>query len=224
MPRVVLVTGFEPYAGRGRNPSAEMALRLDGDTIGGALVAGRVLPVRFERLPAEVDRLLEGLSPAAVVGTGLWPGAPTIRLERFAVNLGDCEIPDNAGTLLDETILEPDRETALRSRLPLRRIEAALLDAGIPATLSNSAGTFLCNAVMYRMLEATGPEVPAGFVHLPYLPEQVAELVRGVRAEHALELHQRADLASMSDEVIERALRIVVEETVRALEGVEQAA
>lgn len=218
----VLLTGFESYGGRGRNPSAELVRRLDGERVGAATVVGRVLPVAYEPLGGEVARLLAELEPVAVVGTGLWPGTPMIRLERFAVNLADFEIPDNAGEVLTEAAVSPSGSTALPARLPLRRIEAALLAAGIPATVSSSAGTFLCNAVLYRFLAACATAVPVGFVHVPYLPDQVAELVRAAREKRTLELHQRSDLASMSLDVGERALRIVLEETVRAVESVKE--
>jgi pyroglutamyl-peptidase len=216
MSDVVLLTGFEPYGGRGLNPSAEVAKRLDGETLGGAAVAGRELPVTYASLAGEVARLVAELRPLAVISTGLWPGTPTLRLERFAVNLADFEIADNAGAFLSDAFLAEAGGHALPSRLPLREIEQALLDDGIPVTMSNSAGTFLCNAAMYHFLAAS-EDVPSGFVHLPYLPEQVAEILVRAKEERALELHQRADLASMSIDVVERAIRLVVETTVRAL-------
>ena len=96
--------------------------------------------------------------------------------------------------------------------LPLHAIQRRLLEAGIPARLSSTAGTFLCNATMYTFLH-TGPAgrgVPCGFVHLPYLPEQVAALLEDLRKEQLLELHQRADLASMSLATMVEAVRIVL--------------
>lgn len=216
MSDAVLLTGFEPYGGRGLNPSAEVARRLDGETIGGAVVAGRELPVTYASLAGEIERLVGELRPLAVISTGLWPGTPTLRLERFAVNLADFEIPDNAGAFLSDAFLAESGGQALPSRLPLRQIERALLDDGIPVTMSSSAGTFLCNAAMYHFL-AAAEGVPSGFVHLPYLPEQVAEILVRTKEERTLELHQRADLASMSIDVLERAIRIVVATTVRAL-------
>jgi pyroglutamyl-peptidase len=214
---VVLLTGFEPYGGRGLNPSAEVARRLDGEAVGGAVVTGRELPVTYASLAGEVARLVAELRPLAVIGTGLWPGTATLRLERFAVNLADFEIADNAGAFVSDASLAEAGGHALPSRLPLREIEQALLDEGIPVTMSNSAGTFLCNAAMYHFLAAADESVPSGFVHLPYLPEQVAEILVHAKEERTLELHQRADLASMSIDVVERALRIVVETTVGAL-------
>jgi len=160
------------------------------------------------------------VKPRLVIGLGLWPGEPTVRLERVAINLADFEIPDNAGSILAETPLSGNAGSALMSSLPLRRIEAALLDAGIPARISTSAGTFLCNATLFAMLVEAERMVPpplAGFVHLPYLPAQVAELIRSVREERIFELHQRADLASMDLATSMRALSIAIETSASAL-------
>src|SRR2546427_12129565 len=210
--KFALVTGFEPYGGRGMNPSAEVVTRLDGLEIEGARVIGRVLPVSFGALRACVRELMQEIDPALVVSLGLCPGEPTIRLERVALNLADFEIPDNDGLLLRDDVVAAAAPTAIASTLPLRAIEGALLRAGIPARLSTTAGTFLCNTTMYTFLhtEPAGRGVPCGFVHLPYLPEQVAALLQDLRKEQVLELHQRADLASMSLATMVEAVRIVL--------------
>ncbi len=210
--RVALVTGFEPYGGRGVNPSTEVVKRVDALEIEGVRVVGRVLPVSFGALRARVRDLVRGIDPALVVSLGLWPGEPTIRLERVALNVADFEIPDNEGALLRDDVVEAAAPTAVPATLPLRAIERALLRAGIPARLSTTAGTFLCNATLYMFLraaEAAGG-VPCGFVHLPYLPEQVAALLEDMRKEPRVELHQRADLASMSLDTMVAAVHIVL--------------
>lgn len=214
----VLLTGFEPYGGRGINPSAEVVRRLNGTVIDATPVVGRTLPVSFRSLPDRIVALLAEVKPVAVISMGLWPGEPVIRLERVAFNLAAFEIPDNEGILVEDAALVPDAASAIPARLPLRDIEAALLQAGIPARLSSSAGTFLCNATLYTFLmesQRNYPNVPCGFVHLPYLPEQVAEILDHTRREHVLELHQRADLSSMSLDVMVRAVRITLEMVVR---------
>src|SRR5262249_53315110 len=124
------------------------------------------------------------------------------------------EIPDNDGTFLTDAVVEANAANALLATLPLRRIEQALLDAGIPARVSNTAGTFLCNAAMFEFLhglEARNRGVPCGFIHLPYLPGQVAQLLTRNRAERRLELEQRADLASMDLDVMVKAVRLALE-------------
>lgn len=214
MNRVALLTGFEPYGGRGLNPAFEVVQRLDGSEIAGVTVAGRTLPVSYRELRGRIDGLLETHRPAIVLSLGLWPGTPMIRLERIAINVADFEIPDNDGAFITDEPVEANGANALKSTLPLRRIEAALLQGGIPAHVSNTAGTFLCNATMFEFLhglESRGRAVPCGFIHLPYVPAQVADMLARTRAERRLEREQRADLASMDLEVMVRAVRTAIE-------------
>jgi pyroglutamyl-peptidase len=209
---VALVTGFEPYGDRRINPAAEVMKRVGGLEIEGARVVGRVLPVSFVALRSRTRELMRELNPRVVVSLGLWPGEPAIRLERVAVNIADFEIPDNEGSLVRDDVVEVAAPTGVASTLPLRAIESALLSAGIPARLSVSAGTFLCNATMYTFLRTAHALTGArcGFVHLPYLPQQVAALLDELRKEQQLELHQRADLASMSLDTMVEAISIVL--------------
>jgi len=172
--KVALVTGFEPYGGMGLNPSAEIARRLDGATIAGVPVVGRRLPVDLARLDDALKLAWADIDPVAVILLGLAPGETCIRLERVALNLADFPIPDNAGAKARDTRLARTAGAALWSRLPLRGIEECLLGMGIPARLSESAGTYLCNAAMYRALSWLPQRVPCGFIHLPLLPAQVA--------------------------------------------------
>ncbi|MEE8204221.1 MAG: pyroglutamyl-peptidase I [Alphaproteobacteria bacterium] len=211
---IALVTGFEPYGGRGSNPSGEVARRLDGSEIDGVAVVGRTFPVSFRVLAQAIEQALAELDPVAVIGVGLWPGEATIRIERVAINVADFEIPDNDGELLVDQPLEQTPATARMATLPLRDIERALLAAGIPALISSSAGTFLCNATMFTSLgglEKNGRDgVPCGFIHVPYAPEQVAGMISETREERSLELHQRADFASMGVDVMVEAVRVAL--------------
>ena len=208
-PGAVLVTGFEPYGGGHINPSLELVRNLDGTEVASVPVMGRTLPVDFRGLQQRVRALLTEIDPIAVLNLGLWPGEATIRLERVALNLADFEIPDNAGELVQDVPLDTEAPSAIPARLPLRAIERALLEAGIPARLSNTAGTFLCNATMYTFLRQT-TDVPCGFVHLPYLPQQVASLLARAKEHRTLEQHQRADYASMSLPTMLEAVRIIL--------------
>lgn len=208
------MTGFEPYGGRGLNPAFEIMRRLDGTEIAGTPVVGRGLPVSYRELRGRIEGLLEHHDPRLVVALGLWPGTPMIRLERIAINVADFEIPDNDGAVVTDEPLQANGSNALTATLPLRKIETALLEGGIPSHVSNTAGTFLCNATMFEFLqglEARGRAVPCGFIHLPYMPEQVADLLSRNRAERRLEREQRADLASMDLEVMVRAVRTAIE-------------
>lgn len=187
--RAALVTGFEAYGGMAHNPSAEIARRLEGARIAGVPVVGRVLPVDLAAFDGAWRGILREVDPVAVVLLGLAPGEAAIRLERVALNLADFPIPDNAGASVADQAVEEAGAAALWSRLPLRNIQKRLLAMGIPARLSESAGTYLCNVAMYRALGAVPRRVPCGFIHLPLLPAQVAEAMeRKLAGEPALEL------------------------------------
>ena len=215
----ILILGFESYGGRSLNPAEQVAKALDGRDIAGHPVLGRVVPVRYDGLAGEVGRHIDETVPRIVIGIGLWPGEPMIRLERLAVNIADFEIPDNAGALVNAPI-EPGGLAAFEVTLPIREIRDALLDAGIPCRLSGSAGTFLCNALMYNALKACAGRTPApatGFVHVPYLPAQVSGMLMEMSRTASLEQHQRADLASMSLDMMIDAVGRAAEITARSL-------
>lgn len=220
--RPVLLTGFEPYGGRGRNPAHEAMQALHDRVVGGRRVVGAGLPVSLDRMPGIAAAMLNDINPAIVISLGLWPGESLIRIERIAVNIADFEIADNEGVLaVDQEVLsgEPD---ALMSTLPLRAMEKAILDAGIPVKLSATAGTYLCNACLYSFLAAAlqhHEPVVCGFIHVPYMPEQVAELLVKTRKQASIELHQRNDLASMSLGDTVRAVEIAIEAGCQALSG-----
>jgi pyroglutamyl-peptidase len=212
-----LVTGFEPYGGRGRNPAGEVAGRLDGAEIAGVRVVGRNFPVAFATLDEIILATLAEVDPAVVISLGLCPGEPVIRLERVAINIADFEIPDNEGVVLVDRPVEEAGAAARFATLPLRRVQEALLRAGIPARLSNSAGTYLCNKALYRFLgaiEQRGKSVPCGFLHLPYMPEQVAGMIAEMQADRSIERQRRTDIPSMSPELMVEAVRIALEVTI----------
>lgn len=210
---VALVTGFMPYGGRGRNPAAEIATALHGRKIAGVSVVGRHLPVSLAEMLRRANQLVQELRPCVVISVGLWPGEPLVRVERVGINVADFEIPDNDGRrAYDEPVLA-NGVAAKFATIPVKKIEAAMLAAGIPARLSSSAGTFLCNACLYSFLsaaESTDAAVACGFVHVPYMPAQVADLLRRLKEDSRLEAHQRADMASMDLATSTRAVEIAV--------------
>ena len=209
----VLVTGFEAYGGRGLNPAAEIVRALDGRTLDGGLIIGRTLPVSYRELAPRLESLVRDIAPALVICLGLWPGEQTIRLERFGLNLAHFEIPDNDGLRIEEEAIEAKGAVGRRASLPLRAIEAALLAEGIPARMSSTAGTFLCNVTLYtlmRLLDAPAQPTLGGFIHVPYMPEQVAGMLADAKKDRRLELHQRADFASMELSRMVHAVEIAI--------------
>lgn len=214
----MLLTGFEGYGGRGLNPAGEIVKSLRGERIAGEVIKGEVFPVSYEGLEERMRKAILTHRPPAVICLGLWPGEPMIRLERFGLNRNDFEIPDNEGALRSDPIDEAG-PTARAATLPVEVIQKRLLAADIPARISSTAGNFLCNATLYKtlgILEAEGLEIPCGFIHVPYLPEQVAQMVASTKTEQQLELHQRGDLSSMALETSVAAIRIAIDTTLGA--------
>jgi pyroglutamyl-peptidase len=214
----MLLTGFESYGGRSVNPAEEIVKQLDGERIAGVRVDGRVLPVTYAELGPRIAQLIAKIQPRAVICIGLWPGEPMLRIERIAANIADFEIADNAGLIAREPVVEggPD---GYRSTLPVHAIRDRLLRAGVPVRLSGTAGQFLCNACMYHALHACARRTPAptcGFIHIPYLPQQVALLLEDMRDSARVELHQRADLCSMPLDVQVEGVRLAIETTLEA--------
>lgn len=165
----VLLTGFEPFGGDEVNESWE-AVRAVPSRIGSDLdVRTARLPVAFDAGLQECRRLVDHHAPDVVVLVGLAAGAEAIRLERVAINVIDARIADNRGASpVDEPVV-PGGPAAYFSTLPLKAVAGALRDAGLPALVSNSAGTYVCNASFYAVQHhlADRPEVRSGFVHVP---------------------------------------------------------
>jgi pyroglutamyl-peptidase len=172
-----LVAGFEPFGGSTINPSAQAAQALDGQVIGGARLAGTVLPVDGQLGPRRMLEALHDCRPDGVVCLGEASERAVLSIERVAINLRDYRIPDNSGRQVVDEPVVPGGPAAYFATLPVRKILQALLEAGIPAELSLSAGTYLCNQVMYHLLHdlaVNERKIPAGFIHLPALPQQAA--------------------------------------------------
>lgn len=173
----ILVTGFTPFGGETVNPSWEAVRRLP-DCIGGAELIKREIPTEFDGSRAELCALLEELQPDAVLCVGQYGGANCIRVERVAVNLRDARIADNAGAQPADEPVVTDGPDAYFATIPTRKVVDALRGQGIPAQLSYSAGTFVCNNLLYCALYERARKYPAmrcGFVHVPFLPEQTRD-------------------------------------------------
>ena len=173
----VLVTGFEPFDGETVNPSQQIARALDATTIAGHRVIGASLPTEFARALATLEELIDRHRPGLVIALGLAGGSAGISLERVAVNLIDARIPDNAGAQPVDVAVVENAPNAYFSTLPIKAMRTRLLQAGIPAAISHSAGTFVCNQVFFGLahrLATRHPGLRGGFVHVPWLPEQAA--------------------------------------------------
>ncbi|UFU04418.1 pyroglutamyl-peptidase I [Ruania suaedae] len=172
-PATVLLTGFEPFDGAASNPSMEAVRLVAGAWERPEALVVAELPVSYRRAGQDLDKLLHVHRPQVALATGLAAGRSELSLERLAVNLRDARIPDNDGEQPVDTPVQ-DGPAARWATLPLKRALAALTGAGIPAALSMTAGTYVCNAVAYRLaawaqqrLPAAGTAPQAGFVHVP---------------------------------------------------------
>ena len=170
-----LVTAFEPFGGETINPTMRILEHLSPPL--GIDLERLVLPVVFGESLRLLEEALETFQPDIVLGLGQAEGRALVSLERVAVNLNDARIPDNTGQQPIDTAVVAGAPAAYFSTLPLKRMLQALLDAGIPTQVSGSAGTFVCNHVMYGLLHTLAsnyPQIRGGFVHVPFLPEQAA--------------------------------------------------
>jgi pyroglutamyl-peptidase len=175
--RVILVTGFEPFAGHSANPSEELAKAVDGRRVGELGVVGMVLPVHHAEVARRLTVVLTETRLVSIVHLGLAAGRARVALERVALNVMDYEQPDNAGFRATGEPCVPGGPTAYFSTLPLAAMVKALVDEGIPAYTSNTAGTYLCNQTLYWTLHAVRDQTRppgVGFIHFPLLPSMVA--------------------------------------------------
>jgi len=174
---VVLVLGFEPFAGDTINPSAEIANQLAGETIEAHRIVSGVLPVSFSDAPLVLAELLDRHKPTLVVALGQAGGRAGISFERVAINLIDARIADNAGLQpIDAEVLEGG-PGAYFSTLPVKAMHAELSAHGVHSTLSLSAGSYVCNQVFYwlaHLLASEHESARGGFIHVPWLPQQSA--------------------------------------------------
>jgi pyroglutamyl-peptidase len=173
----ILITGFEPFGGEAVNPSWE-AVRHLPDTVEGAEVIKLQIPTVFGRSADVVhDAILEH-DPDVVVSVGQAGGRFMVCPERVAINIDDGRIPDNDGKQPIDTPIKPDGPAAYWSLLPVKAMATAMKNAGVPAAVSNTAGTYVCNHIMYQVLYMIDREFPGkrgGFVHVPYTPQQVVD-------------------------------------------------
>ena len=194
----ILLTGFDPFGGESINPSYEAIKKI---TINNPSieVIKKEIPTVFKKAIEVLDETIESVKPDVVVCTGQAGGRFDISLERVGINIVDARIPDNDGDQpIDEKIFE-DGQEAYFSTIPIKAIVKRMRENGIPASVSNTAGTFVCNYIFYGamyLIDKKYPTIKGGFVHVPFLPEQVTEKV---------------NTPSMSLENITRAFEVMIE-------------
>lgn len=196
--KTVLVTGIEPFDGETINPSWEAVRALDGEQIGGCRLVAAQLPCVIDRVGPVLTAAIEALDPVLVLCLGQAGGQADIRVERVAINLVDARIPDNAGRQPVDEPLVADGPAAYFSTLPIKALVRALREAGIPASVSQTAGTYNCNAIFYALahhIATRQPSLRGGFIHVPYLPSMATR-------------HPGAP--SMAQEQVTQAVRIMV--------------
>ncbi|WP_167142789.1 pyroglutamyl-peptidase I [Canibacter zhoujuaniae] len=172
----ILVTGFDPFDGEEINPAREAVFALPDEIAGAAIIKAEV-PTEFMQSTILMRELIAQHSPDIVLCVGQAGGISGLNAERVAINLQDARIPDNAGYAPLDAPVIADGPAAYFATLPVKAMVRAAREAGLSAQVSYSAGTFVCNHLMYVTLHELRerPDTRAGFVHIPYLPEQVAK-------------------------------------------------
>lgn len=210
----VLVTGFDPFGGEPINPAWE-AVKAMKDTIAGAEIVKMQIPTVVGKSIEKIHQKMKELQPDLVISVGQAGGRFGVTPERVAINVTDARIPDNEGNQpIDEPIF-PDGPAAYFSNLPVKAMVQAIKDAGYPSVLSNSAGTYICNHVMYGILyyiEKEFPNVRGGFIHVPYAPSQVvnkpstpsmalADITASLEAAVAAAVSSKEDIRAVGGEI-----------------------
>ena len=191
----ILVTGFDPFGGERVNPALEAVKSLPSE-IHGAEIHWVEIPTVFYKAADVLETAIIRYQPDAVLCIGQAGGRASLTPERVAINQDDARIPDNQGNQPIDTPIRLDGQAAYFSTLPIKAMVQAIKEEGLPATVSNTAGTFVCNHLMYQALYLANKKFPhmrAGFMHIPYMTEQVinkpntasmnlTDIVRGIEA------------------------------------------
>jgi pyroglutamyl-peptidase len=202
----ILLTGFEPFDGAAENPSRLAVLAVaDGPHPPGTRIVAEILPVSYAHAGPALAEAIRRHRPDVLIATGLAGGRAEISVERVAINVDDAAIADNDGAFRTDTPVIDGGPAAYFATLPIKAIAAAIRAEGVPAQVSQTAGTFLCNHVFYRAchLAATEHRMRAGFIHMPWLPElangepslPLAAIVAALRAAIAATRDTDRDLA-----------------------------
>ena len=175
--RCVIVTGFTPFGGERTNPSWEIVKGLPETILGYRLEKLRV-PTEFGKAIAVTTRAMDKLKPSIVLCFGQAGGRTCMSVERIAINVNDARIADNAGRQPTDEVIHAEGPAAYFCTVPIKTMVAAMTKSGVPADVSNTAGTFVCNHLIYGVLHhiaTTKSSARAGFIHVPYLESQVLD-------------------------------------------------
>lgn len=205
----ILVTGFDPFGGEEINPAIE-AVKLLPDTIQGADIIKLEIPTVFHKAAQVLTSKALDVQPDVILNIGQAGGRTSLSVERVAINQDDARIPDNEGNQPIDQPIQELGQPAYFSTLPIKAMVSRIQEAGYPALISNSAGTFVCNHIMYQSLYLVQNELPetkAGFIHIPYMSEQVldkpgqpsmalGDMAKGIEAaiEAIVDFHNKNDL------------------------------
>ena len=171
----LIITGFDPFGGETVNPSWEAVSRLP-DVIGDYRLTKLQIPTVFGTAAETVLAAAAEDAPDVILCVGQAGGRDAVTPERIAVNMASARIPDNRGNQPVETLILPGAPDGIFSTVPVAAMAEAIAAASLPGKISNTAGTFVCNDTLYRLLHRfAGTAVRAGFVHVPWLPEQAKE-------------------------------------------------
>lgn len=200
----VLVTGFDPFGGSAVNPSWDAVHALHGRVIAGHRIVGGEIPTVFGASLLRLEGLMEEHEPRLVICTGQAGGRGAISLERVAINVIDARIPDNTGAKPIDVPILPQGPAAYFTTLPIKAMLQALMDNGVRAEVSQTAGTFVCNQTFYGLMHLLAQPrwqgTRGGMIHVPWLPEQgqpfmrVEEIVRGLELAIACALSTQHDI------------------------------
>ena len=206
----ILITGFDPFGGETVNPSY-LAVQQLPDKIAGAELIKTQIPTEFYESARQLQQKVKAHQPDIVLNIGQAGGRTALSFERVAINLDDARIPDNEGNQPIDKVIFADGAPAYFSNLPIKAMVAGIREAGLPASVSNTAGTFVCNHLMYGVLHHMAkhyPDMRGGFMHVPFVPSQTVnrpaptpsmseqDIARGIEAAIAAIAENETDIVA----------------------------
>jgi pyroglutamyl-peptidase len=211
----ILVTGFNPFGGEPVNPALEAVKLLDGKVITGYEVITKEIPTVFGKAIASLKEAIEEVHPDMVICVGQAGGRSTITPERVAINMDDARIPDNEKNQPIDAEIVPGGPAAYFTKLPVKAMVQKMNENGIPASVSNTAGTFVCNHIFYGLmnyLESSARDIRGGFIHIPFIPEQIVRnpghpsmslemIVRGLELSIEAAVSNETDIVAVGGEI-----------------------